>query len=165
MEIERKFLIHPDDLPPALDRYPHKVYTQAYLSTDPVLRIRREGDDYVVTYKSSGLLSREEYNLPLTKEAFFHLLPKTDGITIQKTRYRIPEKDDLTIELDIFDAPFSPLILAEVEFASIEEANAYTPPAWFNREVTMDGTFHNSNLSEKGLPEIVYSNNNHRSFK
>ena len=45
---------------------------------------------------------REEYNLPLTKESYEHLLEKADGTVITKTRYRIPEKNGLTIELDVF---------------------------------------------------------------
>ena len=153
MEIERKFLIQKKDLPENLSAYPHKKYTQGYLCTEPVLRVRREGDDYVVTYKSKGLLAREEHNLPLTEEAFSHLIQKADGLVISKSRYFIPEKDGLTIELDIFDDPLAPLILAEVEFASVDEANAYTPPSWFGREVTKESTFHNSTLSRYGLPE------------
>lgn len=153
MEIERKFLINPNALPHNLGAYPHKKYTQGYLCTEPVLRVRREGEDYVVTYKSKGLIAREEYNLPLTEEAFAHLIGKADGLVISKTRYFIPEKDGLTIELDIFDEPLAPLILAEVEFDSIENANAYVPPTWFGRDVSNEVTFHNSTLSKAGLPE------------
>lgn len=47
-------------------------------------------------------MAREEYNLPLTQEAYEHLKPKADGLVISKTRYLIPEKDGLTIELDVF---------------------------------------------------------------
>lgn len=158
MEIERKFLIRPACLPKDIDRYPHKKFIQGYLSTEPVLRVRREGEDYVVTYKSAGLLAREEYNLPLTKESFLHLIKKADGIIISKTRYCIPTENDLTIELDIFDAPLAPLILAEVEFASLDEANAYKPLTWFDREVTMESTYHNSTLSKNGLPETITYN-------
>ena len=153
MEIERKFLVQKQNVPADIERYPHKHYIQGYLCTSPVLRVRQEGGAYFVTYKSDGLMAREEYNLPLTEEAFEHLLPKADGTVIKKTRYFIPEKDNLTIELDFFEEPLLPLILAEVEFASIEDANRYTPPAWFGREVTEDGAFHNSRLSEEGLPE------------
>ena len=58
-------------------------------------------------------MTREEYNLPLTKESYEHMRPKADGILISKTRYLIPEKDGLTIELDVFDAPYEGLYLAE----------------------------------------------------
>ena len=76
-------------------------------------------------------MAREEYNLPLTEEAYLHLKPKADGLVISKTRYLIPEKDRLTIELDVFHDDYEGLLLAEVEFASEEQANSYTPPAWF----------------------------------
>ena len=66
---------------------------QAYLCTEPVVRVRKEGADYVLTYKSKGLMVREEYNLQLTKESYEHLLGKADGTVITKTRYRIPEKN------------------------------------------------------------------------
>ena len=86
MEIERKYLI--DEPPAGYLEWPFHQIEQAYLCTDPTVRIRREDDDYYMTYKSRGLLAREEYNLPLTKEAYAHLLAKTDGIVLTKKRYR-----------------------------------------------------------------------------
>ena len=108
-----------------------------------------EGEDYVLTYKSKGLMVREEYNLPLTKESYEHLLEKADGTVITKTRYRIPEKNGLTIELDVFHGRYGGLFLAEVEFATEEEANSYCPPEWFGEDVTMSSAYHNSTLSQK----------------
>lgn len=150
VEIERRFLIK--SLPDNLASYPSKRFVQGYLSTDPVLRVRREGGEYFVTYKSCGLLEREEYNLPLTREAFDHLLQKADGIIIEKMRYFIPEKDGLTIEMDVFGGELDPLILAEVEFESVEQAGRYEPPDWFGEEVTDDAAYHNSTMSREGLP-------------
>ena len=146
MEIERKFTIK--ELPD-LNNYPYKKLTQAYLNTDPVIRIRRENDEYILTYKGKGLLAREEYNLPLNKESFEHLLPKADGLVISKTRYLIPY-ESYTIELDVFEEDLAPLIMAEVEFDSEEEAYAFIPPSWFDQDVTQDKRYHNSNLS-KGI--------------
>ena len=77
MEIERKFLIH--KLPDNLNAYPFQLLEQAYLCTDPVVRVRRSDDIYTLTYKSKGLMSREEYNLPLTAESYEHLKKKADG--------------------------------------------------------------------------------------
>ncbi len=94
MEIERKFLISKENLPADLNAYPHHRLEQGYLSTAPVVRIRKEDDNYYLTYKSKGLMTREEYNLPLTKESYEHMRPKADGILISKTRYLIPEKMD-----------------------------------------------------------------------
>lgn len=149
MEIERKYLVK--DIPFDLTSCEHKIITQGYLNTAPVIRIRRSNDNYYMTYKGEGLMVREEYNLPLTKEAYEHLLPKIDGILISKTRYLIPLENELTAELDIFEGELAPLRLVEVEFDSIEAANAFTPPVWFGEDVTNSGKYHNSYLSCHGL--------------
>ena len=146
MEIERKFLIK--HVPDNLSSYPFHTIEQAYLCTEPVVRIRRQDDDYILTYKSKGFLSREEYNLPLDKHAYQHLKTKADGIVIAKRRYLISLAGNLTIELDIFEAPYQDLQLAEIEFSSEDEANAFVPPHWFGEEVTYSSAYQNSTLSQ-----------------
>ena len=150
MEIERKFTIK--ELPD-LSAYPAKKLVQGYLNTEPVIRIRREDEEYYLTYKGKGLLVREEHNLPLNQESFEHLLPKADGIVISKTRYCIPY-EKYTIELDVFENELVPLIMAEVEFKSEEEAHAFIPPEWFAKDVTNDKRYHNSNMS-KGITPLT----------
>ena len=145
MEIERKYLLK--KLPEYLEKYPHHKIEQGYLCTEPVVRIRRWDDSYILTYKSKGLMAREEYNLPLTKEAYFHLKPKADGIIIEKTRYKIPFQK-YTIELDVFEKDLAPLVLAEVEFESVAEAERFVPPEWFGEDVTYSSEYHNSTLSK-----------------
>lgn len=152
MEIERKYLV--SSLPPHLEEYEQKKITQAYLCTSPVVRIRRSNAKYYLTYKGDGLMVREEYNLPLTREAFEHLLPKADGIVIEKTRYLIPLEDGLTAELDVFENELSPLTLVEVEFTTVEEANRFVPPAWFGEDVTQSSQYHNSYMSRYGYHPV-----------
>ena len=146
MEIERKFTIK--ELPD-LSKYSFHVMEQGYLNTAPVVRVRKEDNDYYLTYKGKGLLAREEYNLPLDEAAYYHLVEKADGIIIRKKRYLIPY-DKYTIELDVFEDPYDNLVIAEVEFESEEEAMEFKPPVWFDEDVTLDRSYHNSNLS-KGL--------------
>ncbi len=97
MEIERKFLI--EKLPKDLGQYPVWCLEQAYLCREPVIRVRKEEykekKEFILTYKSDGLMEREEYNLPLTQESYLHLKAKADGKVITKKRYRIPEKSSL----------------------------------------------------------------------
>lgn len=160
MEIERKYLIEDlEKLPENYQNFPCHSIEQAYLCTAPVVRVRKEDNTYYLTYKGKGLLAREEYNLPLTREAYEHLRAKADGIILQKTRFKIPLAQkpvsgqpqnlaqDLVIELDIFSGEYQGLILAEVEFPTIEEAESFTPPAWFGRDVTFSGEYQNSRLS------------------
>lgn len=148
MEIERKFLV--DRLPEHLEQYDTQQLEQAYLCTDPVVRVRRQGDEYILTYKGKGHMVREEYNLPLNEQAYEHLLEKADGNVIRKRRTRIPWQSYM-IELDIFEAPFEGLMLAEVEFETELEAVAFIPPEWFGRDVTFEKKYHNSTLSRKGF--------------
>ena len=161
MEIERKFLIK--KIPENLSSFPCLIIEQAYLCTSPVIRIRRQEEEYYLTYKGKGLMAREEYNLPLNRDAYLHLLSKADGNILSKKRYLIPidkpafresfpcpaEGLNLTLELDVFDAPFAPLILGEVEFPDIETAKAFLPPSWLGEDVTDDPEYHNSTMSKK----------------
>ena len=147
MEIERKYLI--SDIPFPLSGYQYRQIEQGYLCTEPVVRIRRDDDQYYLTYKSKGLMVREEYNLPLTRDAYLHLKTKADGRIISKKRYMIPLSDGLMIELDLFENDLAPLMLAEVEFPDRESAENFTPPDWFGEDVTFSSRYHNSTLSRK----------------
>ena len=146
MEIERKFLLK--ELPTNLDTFPHRTIEQGYLCTSPVVRVRRDGDAYILTYKSKGMLARDEYNLPLNEASYRHLIEKADGRIITKERYCIPY-NKYTIELDIFAGELAPLILAEVEFESEEEAHAFAAPDWFGEDVTFKKEYHNSVMSRR----------------
>lgn len=147
MEIERKFI--PKDLPEDLTQFKYHKIEQAYLNTAPVVRIRRQDDEYYLTYKGGGMMSRKEYNLPLDRESYEHLREKADGNIITKTRYLIPINDDsLTAELDIFEGKFAGMLLVEVEFSSVEQADAFQKPDWFGEDVTYDKKYHNSYLSK-----------------
>lgn len=151
MEIERKFTVK--YLPEGILDYPSSVLEQGYLSTKPVVRVRKDGDTYTLTYKGGGMMAREEYNLPLQKESYEHLLEKVDGNIITKRRYRIPFRDKYTIELDVFMGRFQGLKIAEVEFETEKEAEEFLPPEWFSQDVTFDKRYHNSYLSRLGEDE------------
>ena len=73
---------------------------------------------------------------------------------ISKTRYLIPLGiEDLVAEVDVFEPPFAPLIMAEVEFESEEQANTFVAPNWFGEDVTFDGRYHNSYMSRMKFEE------------
>ena len=150
VEIERKYLIK--KMPDNLAEYESHLIEQAYLCTDPTIRVRKSDDDYYMTYKGRGLLERTEYNLPLNRDAYEKLVKKAEGNIISKRRYVIPiDGSDLKIELDVFDDPFAPLIMAEVEFGSVEESEGFIPPEWFDKEVTEDPAYHNSNMAMRKI--------------
>ncbi len=147
MEIERKFV--PSDLPD-LAGFSSKKIEQAYISTSPVIRIRKSDADYCLTVKGKGHMAREELNIPMTEKEYEKLSEKAEGRMIKKTRYIIPLEgsDGLNVELDIFEGDLKGLILAEVEFPTKEAAESFVPPAWLGKDVTGDKRYHNSNMSK-----------------
>lgn len=92
MEIERKFLI--DKIPESIDLSGLKCrrIEQGYLCTEPVVRVRRDNDDCYLTYKSKGLMVREEYNLPLTRAAYDKLIKRPMAILSPKSVMRYPKR-------------------------------------------------------------------------
>lgn len=149
-EIERKFLIK--NLPENLENFTHYEIRQGYISTDPTIRLRQQDDKYILTVKSAGLMKKQEYELDLTADQFNRLWEKTEGNTIEKTRYVIPLNDGLKAELDVYKGFLSGFMNVEVEFASTKEAILFDIPNWFGQEVTQDPRYSNSSLAKFGIP-------------
>lgn len=154
MEIERKYKIN--KMPEHLDTYEKKVIEQGYLCTNPIIRIRRSNDKYILTYKSKfgleGNKNQEtcvsnEVEVMLNESGYEHLKTKVDNQIIMKTRYLIPLDNGLTAELDVFGKQLEGLELVEVEFPSEEAANEFTPPEWFGENVSMDHRYKNNYLA------------------
>lgn len=153
VEIERKFLIKNM---PELTGLKCRVIKQGYLNTSPTVRVRQDNDEYYLTYKSKSTnnISRQEYNLPLDAEAFEHLIAKCDGNIISKKRYELSvgkssKGNELTAEIDVFDEPFAPLCIAEVEFESEEEAEAFVTPDWMGEDVSDKREYYNSDMAKR----------------
>ena len=151
MEIERKYLVA--SLPEGLESFPHTEIEQCYLCTSPTLRIRRMGDDYILTVKehcttgSTAIHNREE-EFVLSREKYQALRAKCEGIPVSKTRYRVPLDGGFTAELDIFHGVHEGLQLVEVEFPDTASADSFVPPTWFGNDVSLDPRYRNSYLSQ-----------------
>lgn len=87
LEIEKKFLL--PGFYSFLSLYKPCEIEQAYISFDPVIRIRKADDSYILTYKSSGLLCRKEYNIDIDEREFSNLSRKVEGTYIKKKRYKL----------------------------------------------------------------------------
>jgi adenylate cyclase len=154
IEIERKFVV---DKPPAdLARWPSTAIEQGYVAIaddGTEVRVRRRAGRAVLTVKSGGARTRVEEELEIEPERFERLWSLTDGRRIEKTRYEIAADDGATIELDVYGGALAGLLVAEVEFASESDADAFTAPDWFGREVTDDERYKNQRLARDGVPE------------
>lgn len=155
MEIEKKYLI---TAMPDLSNALVKEMEQGYLCTNPVVRIRRSNERYILTCKSHMHIEEtvsadtrvcQETEVPLTEEGYLHLREKTDGFLITKTRYVLPLADGHVAELDRFHGRLEGLSFVEVEFADEQDANTFVPPDWFGDNVSADDRYTNSFLSQQ----------------
>ncbi|MCL2461496.1 MAG: CYTH domain-containing protein [Defluviitaleaceae bacterium] len=150
MEIERKFLIK--RLPCGLESCPVLQLSQAYISTDPVIRIRKSNDDFYLTMKGEGTVAREEHEMRITGPQYEKLLAKAESAPLEKTRYLVPLEGGLTAELDVYHGALAGLATVEVEFESLEDAENFAPPEWFGKDVSADLRYRNNNLVRYGTP-------------
>jgi adenylate cyclase len=155
MEIERKFLVR--WIPPDNAITKCEILRQGYLVIDDkkvsAVRIRQEGDRCTLTAKAEvpglGMIARHEAEIPLAVSDFETLWPLTAGSRVAKTRHYLPLTAHLVATVDLFDHG---LQLVEVEFQTIEDADAFQPPDWFGREVTHDPQFTNTWIARYGNP-------------
>ena len=153
MEIERQFLIA--EFPALPEIYRAQVW-QGYLSTAPVVRIRRfsppDGcDRYELTVKGKGTLVRAEVNIPIDAAQYEEMsgILKKEPIHKDYRVYELP--DGLRLECSAVDPGTDHgFMYAEVEFDSVEAAKAFVPPAFLGREMTEVRDFSMSNYWIKG---------------
>jgi adenylate cyclase len=149
-EIERKFRVH--DVPHPLGDGTR--LRQAYLAVDGTVevRVRDRGGTLVLGVKGGRGLERTEVEVEIDAAIFEELWSLAAARRIDKIRYRLPASGH-TAELDVYAGALEGLIVAEVEFTSREEAEAFNPPPWFGDELTGDPRWSNAGLATDGPPE------------
>jgi adenylate cyclase len=150
VEVERKFLV-PD--PPDLDGTEWDEIEQGYLAigAEGEVRLRRKGERLLLTAKRGSGISRDEAEVELDRNAFERLWPLTEGRRLHKRRHLIPH-GGLEIEVDVYEGELEGLVVAEIEFASEDEARRFEPPEWIGEEVTGDERYLNETLATRGAP-------------
>ncbi len=141
MEIERKFLI--DRFPEGLPLKAEYDMQQIYLSVMPTVRARSrkigDRETYRMTVKGKGELCREEIEISINKEQYeaFVRIAGKEPIRKHKRDYILPE--GLVLECSAVDEGTENYFMyAEVEFGSVEEAEAFQAPDFLGKEVTYD---------------------------
>jgi len=82
------------------------------------------------------------------------LLKQCGTRVLRKARYRI-KHGHLTFEVDVFRGNLEPLIIAEVELATMNEPLGV--PCWCDEEITGRHEYSNATLAVKGLPDHFYA--------
>lgn len=137
-EIERKWLIE------GFPNYPLLYIAQmvqGYLTFEPTVRIRKSEAEgkatYFLTIKGKGTLSRTEVEFPIEKEQFEALSGLLVAPSAKKELrvYSLPGGEKLECSR-VDEGEATAFYYAEVEFDSVEAANAFIPPAFLGQEVT-----------------------------
>lgn len=148
-EIERKFLIK--DIPLDLKGCCSSKIEQFYLIRDDItfssLRIRRVDNTYFLTFKSGKGVSRIEEEFEICNSDFVNCSSISISHKILKTRIKYPIDKGLVAEIDFFHGIYSGKIFVGVKFSSEEEANNFSSPSWFGKDVTNEKEFLNITMA------------------
>lgn len=177
-EIERKWIINADILRYLMkdDKFllsDYRIITQGYLSIEPEIRIRRDFypniniTKYFLSYKSSGTLSRDEYEVEINKDDYMYLYGILDARKnmesqlIYKEYYNYKMEELWGIEFEISNVDNNELTYLEIEFKNEEAANNFKIPDALNefiiKEVTNDASYKMKNYwkaTRIGIPTL-----------
>jgi CYTH domain-containing protein/CHAD domain-containing protein len=152
MEIERKFRL--PRAPAWLAARGGEEIEQGYLFVGErsEVRLRRRGDDLILTVKRGRGESRDELEVNLDPELFARLWAVTEGRRLAKRRTVVGLDDGLRAEVDVYADRLKGLFVVEVEFGSEQASREFEPPSWFGGEVTGDARYANQNLALASRP-------------
>lgn len=159
-EIERKFRLKfaPGELQDSMSELIEQGYI---LHFDSELRIRRKGGvTHTMTVKDNGYLERLEWETEIPQWVFEAIWPQAKH-TLRKLRTTLSTNMmGVKYEVDQFLDTLDGLIILEVEFQNIEQAENFVLPRWADRsmEVTGDYRYKNKNLAmmqPSEVPELL----------
>ncbi len=155
VEIERRFLIDPKQLPQSL-LVDGNHLVQGYLTSgvDLQVRVRTAGDKGILTIKGKqhqGVTPEYEYEIPLQDAQ--ELLPLCSNYLIRKTRYRY-DFERHCFEIDVFKAENAGLVIVEVELQQTNEEVSLPAFLQSAREISGDFRYSNASLSKTPYSEF-----------
>jgi len=152
MEIERKFVLKA--VPGGV--HSGREVVPGYLWFDPEFRLRKIGEERLLTIKSIGDLTRDEAEHAIPEGLFSLLWPLVGSNVVRKTRYLL-DYNGLTLEVDVYSGRHEGLVVLECEFNTVEEAEGFELPEWVGpaTDVTLDSRFKNSELSRSGKVPVL----------
>jgi CYTH domain-containing protein len=157
LELEKTFLAR--HIPAGVIDSPSREIIDNYIpgtSTHPVVRIRKNGNQYEITKKQpidAADASRQiEQTISLTADEW-HELNSLNGKQIRKIRYQFPWKD-LIAEFDVFQDELSGLVLVDLEFTNDAQKESCGIPDFCLAEVTQEKFIAGGKLSGKSYSDI-----------
>jgi CYTH domain-containing protein len=159
-ERERKFLLR--ELPEPLTRASKHVQIWDNYITHTRLRLRKirvpETKERIWKLTQKFAPDREDFSRTVITNIYlspaeYEVLSVFEGNEIRKNRYPF-EHEGRAYGIDVFLGGLWGLILAETQFETDEEMDAFTPPPFVVADVTNDEAFTGAKLVELSLDEI-----------
>lgn len=158
-EIELELTYLARVLPEGLKDCRYKEMVDIYLpksSRHPHLRVRKQGDRFMITKKqpvAEGDSSKQlEQTIPITSDEFDDL-NKLDGKRVSKVRY-IYNHEGRDCEIDVFTGGLDGLVLVDFEFSSEDEKSSFKMPDFCLAEVTQEEFIAGGMLCGKNYSDI-----------
>jgi CYTH domain-containing protein len=158
MEIERKFLLaeQPETLiqeGKIKVRHTQSIW-QTYLAIDETqeLRVRKLKNEatgavsYTHTFKNGNGLQREEIEYEITEDIYEQVVEAFGFVPLTKSRITA-DWEGRTVEIDLYDQIH--LSVLEVEFETLQEANAFEAPSWFGEDISTQKQYSNKTVWKK----------------
>lgn len=93
---------------------------------------------------------------PLRNRNSSHFGPRPQGGGSKKPASRRLSTRNSAFELDVFSGSLVPLVMVEVEFASVMAANGFVPPDWFGADGTNGARFKNKTFAIHDLSDLSH---------
>jgi adenylate cyclase len=142
MEAEKEVKYLLKTVPEGLEKCKSKKLVDIYIPRKEghaAIRIRQQGDSFFITKKTpeivDGVKVLNEETINIIGEDFNVFRSMKDAKILDKTRYYYPLGDNV-VEIDVFSGKLNGLVLAEVEFSSIDALKAFEKPGFFLIDVT-----------------------------
>jgi CYTH domain-containing protein len=160
LDRERRLLLR--ELPPGVQlTQEHAQITDNYI-TGTRLRLRKSRwvttNEWTLKLTQKYTLAPPDFTRTLTTSIYlneyeYEVLSVFEANELRKNRYYF-EHEGRKYSVDVFLGPLRGLILAETNFDTDEEMDAFTPPAFAARDVTRDEMFTGARLVEFTTEEI-----------
>lgn len=161
-EIERKYTLR--TLPPKLENITKITQKHVFKDSMCSIRVRKSENiytkekEYTHTIKARGAnvkkFSIYELEEKISMQEYEEIDPFIGSRPIEKYRIVAPLANGLKAEIDVFKGFLKGLIIAEVEFATVEQAENFEMPSWFNEAVS-HREFSNRKLSTKNRADVL----------
>lgn len=165
VELEREFTFLIHSLPANLGQFPSKIIEDNFIpveSAHPIIRIRRNGEKYVITKKYpadsadelSGDSSRMvEHTIELSLDEY-RALNQLPGKRFKKRRFAY-EVDGQAAEVDVYLDDLAGLVVIDFEFDSDEAMATFQKPDFIGPDVTQDSLVAGGMLCGKKYADIA----------